>query len=269
MPGRSTSRRDCRTRGPVVAGVLLALAASAAAQALPCHGALPAPGAAATTAAAGGSKFRLIAQQCPALGEPVAARGSEQLDLFDHSTVVSLSLAGAPEDARVTPAAMPDTLVPLGRDAARVLSLAPALTAAARANDLDPLLLHAIAHVESRHNAQAVSPAGARGVMQLMPATAQRFGVDRPERTLFDAGTNLNAGAAYLRTLRSRYGNDLRLMLAAYNAGEGAVDKHGRDVPPYPETQAYVRDVLAIYSRLTAMFGVSPSGTLVARGERS
>jgi soluble lytic murein transglycosylase-like protein len=146
-----------------------------------------------------------------------------------------------------------------------VLSLAPALTAAARANDLDPLLLHAIAHVESRHHAGAVSKAGARGVMQVMPATARRFGVDAPEKTLLDADTNLQASAAYLRTLRRRYGDDLRLVLAAYNAGEGAVDKHGQSVPPYPETQAYVRDVLNAYRRLSDNFAVSASGTLVAR----
>ena len=66
--------------------------------------------------------------------------------------------------------------------------------------------------------------------------------------------TNLRASAAYLRTLRTRYGDDLRLVLAAYNAGEGAVDKYGGAVPPYPETQAYVRDVLAVYRRLTLDF---------------
>jgi soluble lytic murein transglycosylase-like protein len=141
------------------------------------------------------------------------------------------------------------------------------MIAAAQAYNLDPLLLHAIAHVESRHNANAVSPAGARGAMQVMPATGRRFGVE-DERTLFDADTNIRASAAYIRTLRTRYGDDLRLVLAAYNAGEGAVEKNGRNVPPYPETQAYVRDVLAIYRRLTATFAVSPAGTLVSRNEQ-
>ena len=100
--------------------------------------------------------------------------------------------------------------------------------------------------------------------MQVMPATGKRFGVN-DERHLFDAHTNARASAAYLRTLRARYGDDLRLVLAAYNAGEGAVDKYGRDVPPYPETQAYVRDVSAIYRRLSATFAVSPTGTLTER----
>jgi len=141
---------------------------------------------------------------------------------------------------------------------------------AARESQIDPLLLHAIAHIESRHNPRAVSKAGARGVMQVMPATGKRFGVHNPEQGLFDAATNLRASAAYLRTLRTRYGDDLRLMLAAYNAGEGAVAKYGGTVPPYPETQAYVRDVLAVYRRLTSTFTVSGSGALVARaGKKS
>jgi soluble lytic murein transglycosylase-like protein len=113
-----------------------------------------------------------------------------------------------------------------------------------------------------------VSPAGARGVMQLMPGTAQRFGVDDPARSLFDAATNLRAGAAYLRVLHDRYGRDLHLVLAAYNAGEGAVARYGNTVPPFAETQAYVRDVLAVYRRLGSAFTVSPTGTLVARGDQ-
>jgi soluble lytic murein transglycosylase-like protein len=102
--------------------------------------------------------------------------------------------------------------------------------------------------------------------MQVMPATGQRFGVANPEQQLLDASTNLRASAAYLHTLRIRYGDDLRLVLAAYNAGEGAVDKAGGTVPPYPETQAYVRNVLAVYRQLNANFTVSASGELVARG---
>jgi soluble lytic murein transglycosylase-like protein len=93
--------------------------------------------------------------------------------------------------------------------------------------------------------------------------------VANPEQQLLDASTNLRASAAYLHTLRVRYGDDLRLMLAAYNAGEGAVDKAGGTVPPYPETQAYVRDVMAVYRRLSATFTVSAGGQLVARGGKS
>jgi soluble lytic murein transglycosylase-like protein len=132
----------------------------------------------------------------------------------------------------------------------RALALAPEMDAVARRYDIDPLLLHAVAHVESRHSSAAVSLAGARGVMQVMPATAARFGVDQAV-ALHHAPTNLEVSAAYLKTLQSRFGTDLPLVLAAYNAGEGAVERYGRRIPPYAETQLYVRQVLAKYQRLS------------------
>ncbi len=116
--------------------------------------------------------------------------------------------------------------------------------------NIDPLLLHAIAHVESRHNPQAVSPAGAIGLMQVMPATARRFGLENPEYQLFDPMENLVVSSRYLRTLYGYFGNDLPLVLAAYNAGENAVIRHGRKVPPYRETREYVRKVMAYYLQL-------------------
>jgi soluble lytic murein transglycosylase-like protein len=136
----------------------------------------------------------------------------------------------------------------------RVLDLAPRVLAVARTYDIDPLLLHAIAHVESRHNAQARSAAGALGVLQVMPATARRFGVGDAAVELYDPAVNLEVGAAYLKSLQARFGNDLELVLAAYNAGENAVERHGRSVPPYAETRAYVRQVLAEYGVLRAAF---------------
>ena len=143
----------------------------------------------------------------------------------------------------------PSNTARLGRPISRAEELAPQVDAVARRHDIDPLLLHAIAHVESRHNPLAHSPAGALGVMQLMPATAARFGVARPE-VLHQTGTNLEVSAAYLKTLQQRFGNDLSLVLAAYNAGEGAVERYGRRVPPYAETQSYVRQVLERYRLL-------------------
>lgn len=104
---------------------------------------------------------------------------------------------------------------------------------------LDPLLLEALVEVESGRNAEAVSPKGARGLGQLMPATARRFEVD----DVHDPEENLDGAARYLAWLIDRYGGDLTLALAAYNAGEGAVDRYV-GVPPYPETRAYVRKVL-------------------------
>lgn len=134
----------------------------------------------------------------------------------------------------------------------RALQLAPEIDEAALRHDIDPLLLHAIAHVESRHNVSAVSPAGALGLMQVMPGTARRFGVKQaPE--LRNARTNLDVSASYLKVLQRRFGNNLHLVLAAYNAGEGAVERYGRRIPPYAETKKYVRDVLARYDILTTV----------------
>jgi soluble lytic murein transglycosylase-like protein len=272
MVGSAATPRVWRT--PVwIALIGLAALASAPLSAQTCAGT---PGKKSTDSL---ERFSMINAQCASLAVPMRVHRAAQLDLYERP-VVAVSTAPAPAPAASAPAVSapvpplvaPPLNVPAAppsRDQLRVMSLAPALLDAARDNQLDPLLLHAIAHVESRHNPRAVSKAGARGVMQVMPATGQRFGVANPEQQLLDASTNLRASAAYLHTLRVRYGDDLRLMLAAYNAGEGAVDKAGGTVPPYPETQAYVRDVMAVYRRLSATFTVSAGGQLVARGGKS
>lgn len=240
-----------RLAAPCMAALCATLPAQAQAQAEPCAPeAVPA-----ASAPVPAGKFRLIGQLCPELVEPVRTHRAAQLDLY----LAPLPMAGAllepsPGAARAPVARVP-LLPPPAPGEQRILALVPALNAAARAHGLDPLLLHAVAHVESRHNAQAVSPAGARGVMQVMPATASGLGVADPQRNLHDPGTNLNAGALYLRRLLARYQGNLTLTLAAYNAGEGAVAKYGQQVPPYPETQNYVKSVLAIYRRLQAQFG--------------
>jgi soluble lytic murein transglycosylase-like protein len=102
-------------------------------------------------------------------------------------------------------------------------------------------LLHAVIAVESGYDAKARSPKGAMGLMQLMPATAQRFGVRDP----FAPVDNVQGGASYLKWLLDLFEGDLELALAAYNSGEQAVLKAGRRIPPFPETQAYVPRVLA------------------------
>jgi soluble lytic murein transglycosylase-like protein len=104
-----------------------------------------------------------------------------------------------------------------------------------------PELLHAVIAAESAYNPRAVSPRGAIGLMQLLPATANRFGIGDP----FVARDNVFAGASYLKWLMGQFHDDLELVLAAYNAGEQAVVKAGGRIPPYPETQAYVPRVLA------------------------
>jgi soluble lytic murein transglycosylase-like protein len=110
---------------------------------------------------------------------------------------------------------------------------------AARRNQVDPLLVHSVIQVESNYNAHAVSPKGAEGLMQLIPSTARRFGA----KNSFDVKENVEAGVKYLKYLNSLYPNDLRLTLAAYNAGEGAVAKYRNNIPPYRETEHYVYKV--------------------------
>lgn len=122
-----------------------------------------------------------------------------------------------------------------------------AVLAAAKLNNLSPALVHAVIAAESNHNPAAVSPKGAIGLMQLMPATALRYGVKAKE--LKQPVSNIRAGARYLADLLSMFGGDLRLALAGYNAGEGAVLRYGKRIPPYAETQAYVPRVLAFYKQ--------------------
>lgn len=118
-----------------------------------------------------------------------------------------------------------------------------AVSAAALTSALEPALIHAVIAAESGHNTHAVSPRGARGLMQLMPATAKRFQVNN----LDDPAQNVLAGARYLRELRDLYQGDLQLTLAAYNAGPEAVMRYGNRVPPYIETRQYVPKVLRLY----------------------
>lgn len=121
----------------------------------------------------------------------------------------------------------------------------------ARLNGVRTALVRAVVQVESAFNPYAKSPKGAVGLMQLMPATIHQFGVKNP----FSPTENVRAGVAYLRQLLDRYQNNEELALAAYNAGPGAVDRHGQNVPPYRETIDYV-------SRINQMAGkpVQPRG---------
>ncbi len=110
--------------------------------------------------------------------------------------------------------------------------------------DLDPALVLEVVRMESNFNPRARSHKGALGLMQLIPETAARFGVEDP----FEPTQNLRGGMAYLRWLLDRFDGDVRLSLAGYNAGEAAVDRYG-DVPPYAETQAYVTRILERYTK--------------------
>lgn len=119
------------------------------------------------------------------------------------------------------------------------------LDSATRYN-VDPLLVYATMSQESSFKPRAISYKGARGLMQLMPATAVRFGVTN----IFDPKQNIDAGVKYLRWLLDTFNQDVRLALAGYNAGEGAVMKYGYSIPPYRETQDYVRRITARYSAM-------------------
>lgn len=116
---------------------------------------------------------------------------------------------------------------------------------AAARHGVDPRLVFLVMQAESGFRLRAVSPKGATGLMQLMPATAARLGVSN----ILDPRENVFAGVRYLRWLLDHFGGDVRLALAAYNAGEHAVESHGNEVPPFLETQNYVRSIVLRYSR--------------------
>ena len=166
-----------------------------------------------------------VQQLLPASGTPVAApTGQSFATVLDRAG--SAKPAGSAED------------------------YAPALDAAATRYGLDPRLLRALIEQESGFDPNATSSAGAAGLTQLMPSTAASLGVSNP----YDPVQSIDGGARYLAEQLSTFGGDVSSALAAYNAGPAAVKSHG-GVPPYAETTAYVRDVLARYQQLVAQGG--------------
>lgn len=143
----------------------------------------------------------------------------------------------------------------------------PIIEKVAEAQNVDPALVKAVMAVESGFNASAVSPKGAIGLMQVIPDTGARFGIAADKRRtveqkLADPKLNISAGVRYLRFLMELFPNNLELVLAAYNAGEGAVQRYNNQIPPFPETRQYVSTVLEFY-RLYQPAG--PSGARVLR----
>lgn len=181
-----------------------------------------------------------------------AAWGITRADIYsfvDSSGVTHFS--NVPVDGRyklllATPAEEP-TEQP-GKWLAKSADYDPLIERAARAAAVRPELVRAVIVVESAFNPRAVSKRGALGLMQLKPSTARRYGVSNA----FDPEQNITAGAHYLRDLLRRFGNDLELTLAAYNAGEDAVERYGRSIPPFSETRHYVPAVLRVYRKLLA-----------------
>ena len=132
-------------------------------------------------------------------------------------------------------------------------------------NSVDPLLLYSIMHQESSFKPRAMSYKGARGLMQLMPPTASRFGVTN----IWDPKQNIEGGARYMRFLLNLFNGDVRLALAGYNAGEGAVMKYGNQVPPYSETREYVRRIGNRYSLIRDPEAIAKAGSLPAEQKDS
>lgn len=134
--------------------------------------------------------------------------------------------------------------------ARRVGRVDPLIHAVGHSYRVDPLLLSAMVRAESGGRQNAVSHKGALGLMQVMPGTARGLGIRQPRALLEDPALALSAGALYLKTLQAKFGNNLPLVVAAYNAGPGAVAKAGMRIPRYRETQGYVSTVLGRYGSL-------------------
>ncbi|MBZ0106440.1 MAG: lytic transglycosylase domain-containing protein [Sulfuricella denitrificans] len=169
----------------------------------------------------------------------------------------SVSLSNVPADPRYKPLVTGQTGAPDNASAVRLARSSERagksqydgiVEEVARTHGIDGALLHAVISVESHYNSQAVSSKGAAGLMQLMPATAKRYGVSDS----LDPVQNLHGGAQYLRDLLTLFNSDLKLALAAYNAGENAVIRHGNRIPPYRETRDYVPRVLNFYHQYQA-----------------
>lgn len=165
----------------------------------------------------------------------------------------SVHLSNVPPDSRYTllisdeGEKCPEPLLPLAPAAAPANKsrFDQLVSEVARGYGLESALLHAVISVESRYNPNAQSPKGAGGLMQLMPATAKRFGV----ADVFDPTQNLHGGAKYLRHLLRLFNSDVKLALAAYNAGENAVARYDGTIPPFRETMEYVPKVLDYYRK--------------------
>lgn len=192
-----------------------------------------------TRPAAAEAGWQLYKPQRPSGAEASANRGHYRIIARGRNVPQRRAVA---TQGRIAPRLSGSGQKPFGIKDAQRLRLRPHVDAIARQHGLDPALLHAVISAESAYNPRALSKAGAMGLMQLMPATAKRFGVQDP----YDPVANINGGARYLSWLLNRFGS-LDLALAGYNAGEGAVERHGNAIPPYPETQTYVQRVRQFY----------------------
>ena len=170
---------------------------------------------------------------------PVASASSQVIEV-GPAGVSTLSGPAVTTSEGVTPIA---PVRPAAKTASASLTTSQLLQTAGAASDLSPRLLEAIAYVESRFDHRAISPKGAVGMMQLMPATAKQLGVDAT-----NPAENVRGGADYLRRMLAMFDNNVEMAVAAYNAGPSAVIRYG-GVPPYPETRAYLAAVMEYLAR--------------------
>ena len=185
------------------------------------------------------ARFNAAVQSCHIVDTPEAARAETAwLDDGGRLPGLSDSIARFGTPMLLAPRAGP--VAPMPAELQRLVN------AASQRRGLDPRLVSALVHVESRYQVQARSPKGALGLMQIMPATGARYGVDSG-RDLLDPAVNIDIGTRYLRDLHEMFDGRIDLMLAAYNAGEGAVRRYGNRIPPYPETQDYVQKIMGLY----------------------
>ena len=189
-----------------------------------------------------------------------AAAQSYQIDNFDLPNAVKI------QTPKVEPSKTPKRLVQLtsklinpslGGFTTGNADIDTFIVESGKRNSVDPLLLYSIMHQESSFKPRAISYKGARGLMQLIPPTASRFGVTN----IWDPKQNIEGGARYMRFLLDLFSGDVRLALAGYNAGEGAVMKYGKQVPPYAETREYVRRIGNRYSMIRDPNAVASAGT--------
>lgn len=208
---------------------------------------------AAASAAAQGASYRFdnfdtsdgVRIEIPNAPKPAKTKKRLQLAARNETAARAVKaakeVAAAPLRVESAPVGVGNSLEGFSTGDAKVDGL---IVEAGRRHGVDPVLLYAIMHRESAFKKRAISHKGASGLMQLMPATARRFGV----RDIFDPSQNIEGGARYMRWLLNTFDGDVRLALAGYNAGEGAVMKYGWRVPPYRETQEYVRRITERYS---------------------
>jgi soluble lytic murein transglycosylase-like protein len=189
--------------------------------------------------------FPQAVQRCSRVRVPTpwrAAEGKEPRIVQDYVEVPAVEPEPEPDlaDAEEVPVVRTPGAI------ARNETFKKLIVEASWRHELDPELVQAVIHVESAYQPQARSPKGAMGLMQVMPATGARYGVSEP-RQLLDPAMNIEVGTRYLRDLHKMFKGRTDLILAAYNAGEGAVARYGNRIPPYPETREYVRRALKIY----------------------